>query len=273
MDPSPLPPTPPHRRRQVWHARWLGADVAVKIMVLKGRPTPLKVHLLNGVEANYLRKITHPNIVQTYHVYKVWSRPGTRHTRFMPLPPPHPLLPWSTSSPYIHPSLRLLLHPSAHPSLPRSLPLCLRPSIHPCIHPSVRPSIHPSMHHAVAVSIHPSTHPCVRPSIRPDARLSVPSPIANALAFFPLTGRSRTVSFRTRTRCWSSGRRGSTFPTSQKYGWSRWGSPSSPPPPLHSVSHHATQLDRVASSPFWRALQVVLPPSLLPSPGPCLPPR
>jgi len=59
---------------KVWHARWLGADVAVKVMVLKGRPTPLKVHLLNGVEANYLRKITHPNIVQTYHVYKIQDR-------------------------------------------------------------------------------------------------------------------------------------------------------------------------------------------------------
>ena len=45
--------------------------MAVKVMVMSGRPTRLNVQLLKNVEANCLRTITHPNIVQTYHIYKV----------------------------------------------------------------------------------------------------------------------------------------------------------------------------------------------------------
>ena len=64
---------------QVWQGRWLGADVAVKVMVLSGRQAHLKVHLLKGVEANFLRTITHPNVVQTYHIYKVQDRKALSH--------------------------------------------------------------------------------------------------------------------------------------------------------------------------------------------------
>jgi len=59
---------------KVWQASWLGADAAVKVMNIKGRTAQLRAHLLKGVEATSLRGITHPNVVQTYHVYKVVDR-------------------------------------------------------------------------------------------------------------------------------------------------------------------------------------------------------
>uniref|UniRef100_A0A061RVN9 Kinase-like protein n=1 Tax=Tetraselmis sp. GSL018 TaxID=582737 RepID=A0A061RVN9_9CHLO len=56
---------------KVWQGRWQGSDVAVKVVVLRGRSAAVKVHLLKGIEANYLREISHPNVIQTFHVYKV----------------------------------------------------------------------------------------------------------------------------------------------------------------------------------------------------------
>jgi hypothetical protein len=56
---------------KVYKAKWMGGDAAVKVMDVDKMAPGIKQQLMQGLEVNSSCDITHPNIVQTFHVYKV----------------------------------------------------------------------------------------------------------------------------------------------------------------------------------------------------------